>query len=235
MIDRVSPCWTRNVTLTNPSSHNNGGGLSGNANINSSPGSSSVLTMESLDSLEGFESESGFIASRPCMAEIMNSGGGGGVGNGLQGNTLLSAGVVGGGGHLTPLSLSHSSAMHPHMSPSNSHRTGGETNPSTPPNLNNASMNYGGVPHNIPGGVVGPMGDMVLGPSSGAPGNVPEYPWMKEKKTTRKNSHQGSSKWHFLLLFTPVSQSLSIHRSHHRSAVIDRARILKTKKFSHNK
>ncbi|CAG7721026.1 unnamed protein product [Allacma fusca] len=174
MIDRVSPCWTRNVSLTNPN-HNNG--LT--TNMNSSPGSSSVLTMESLDSLEGFDSESGFIASRPCMAEILSGGNGG-----VQGNSLVS------GGHLTPLSLTHASSMHPHMSPSHH-----ETTPGTPPNLN-SGLSYGsnGGVNSVSGG----MSDMVVVDNRGVLGNsggnvnVPEYPWMKEKKTTRKNSHQGN-------------------------------------------
>lgn len=39
----------------------------------------------------------------------------------------------------------------------------------------------GGYPMEVPHGL-------------GSPGvNVPEYPWMKEKKTTRKNSQQGES------------------------------------------
>lgn len=40
----------------------------------------------------------------------------------------------------------------------------------------------GGYPMDVPHGL-------------GSPGvNVPEYPWMKEKKTTRKNSQQGKEK-----------------------------------------
>lgn len=166
MIDRVSPCWTRNVitghtanngnlvngnstsSASNVSSssgggHHNGIGQQQMVNNTSSPGSSSVLTMESMDSLEGFDTatESGFIASRPCMAEIMGSvpvapnggnpvpGSGAGCMNGGNAANLgqLSPST---GGHLTPLTMNQStlslSAMHPHMSPSHQ-------DPSTPP------------------------------------------------------------------------------------------------------
>ena len=165
MIDRVSPCWTRNVitghtsnngnpangssnnssSASNISSvsgggggHHNGIGQQQMVNNTSSPGSSSVLTMESIDSLEGFETptESGFIASRPCMAEIMGSvpvvpsGGGSSVpGNGggsvcMNGGSASSVGQLSPstGAHLTPLTMNQSTlamaAMHPHMSPS---------------------------------------------------------------------------------------------------------------------
>lgn len=129
-------------------------------NNTSSPGSSSVLTMESIDSLEGFETptESGFIASRPCMAEIMGSvpvvPGGGGAGDPLSGSgggggsVCMNGGSVGSvgplspstGAHLTPLTMNQSTlalgAMHPHMSPSHQ-------DPSTPPLYCN---NPGGPP-----------------------------------------------------------------------------------------
>lgn len=54
-------------------------------------------------------------------------------------------------------------------------------------------------PQNTPPGTGYPM-DVPHG--MGSPGvNVPEYPWMKEKKTTRKSSQQGNS-----LLYTTLPQ-----------------------------
>jgi len=181
MIDRVSPCWTRNVITGHTSSngnpvngsnnsiasnlsaggHHNGIGQQQMVNNTSSPGSSSVLTMESIDSLEGFETatESGFIASRPCMAEIMSSVP---VGN-TGGNPVPGPGCMNGGnpasvgqlspstgGHLTPLTMNQStlalSAMHPHMSPSHQ-------DPSTPPlycnNPSGPPLSSGPNPSNI--------------------------------------------------------------------------------------
>ena len=198
MIDRVSPCWTRNL-----SGHNNLG--AGNNKVNplsittvnsSSPSSSSILTMESLDSLEGFESETGFctISSRPCLAELM--GGSSQISPGHHGQLTS-------GGHnnnSTPMSLTHSSALHPHMSPSHH-----ETDPSTPTSAS-TNVTYGMVPNDMGGlgqqQVHGNQGPLPNSQSNGGV-NVPEYPWMKEKKTTRKNSHQGNSKldnFNFLLL-----------------------------------
>lgn len=53
----------------------------------------------------------------------------------------------------------------------------------------------GGFPIDVPHGM-------------GSPGvNVPEYPWMKEKKTTRKNNQQGKS--YYIQL--PSSNSYSIY------------------------
>ncbi|CAG9823879.1 unnamed protein product [Phaedon cochleariae] len=58
----------------------------------------------------------------------------------------------------------------PHISGEVPH--GPQMSPQTPPTT--------GFPMDIPHGI-------------GSPGvNVPEYPWMKEKKTTRKNSQQGN-------------------------------------------
>lgn len=190
MIDRVSPCWTRNV-ITGHTSNNNGNPVNGSSNNSSasnissssgghhngigqqqmvnntsSPGSSSVLTMESIDSLEGFDTatESGFIASRPCMAEIMGSvpvvptggnpvsGSGGGTGGCMNGGNVASVGQLSPstGGHLTPLTMNQSTlalaAMHPHMSPSHQ-------DPSTPPlycsNPTGPQLSSGPNPSNI--------------------------------------------------------------------------------------
>jgi len=63
----------RNSSSNSNNNNNNmttGGGGGGGMGL--SPASSSVLTsMESMDSLEGFESESGFIGSRPSMADFI--------------------------------------------------------------------------------------------------------------------------------------------------------------------
>jgi len=165
MIDRVAvgvvsspPSWTRNVI----SGQNNNNNINSNIIISSnnnnlsatpssintnglqmSPGSSSVLTMESMDSLEGFDSsatESGFIATRPSMADFMaavpnlNPGGMGGG---------TAEGQMSPGGHLTPMTLT-SVPVHPHnMSPG--HPTTPSNlycnNPNTPVSAGNPSNN----------------------------------------------------------------------------------------------
>lgn len=52
-------------------------------------------------------------------------------------------------------------------------------------------------PQNTPPGSGYPM---EVPHGMGSPGvNVPEYPWMKEKKTTRKSSQQGKTKFKVLL------------------------------------
>lgn len=61
-------------------------------------------------------------------------------------------------------------------------------------------------PHDASGGY-----GMDHGHGMGSPGvNVPEYPWMKEKKTTRKNSQQG--KVYFILIKNSKVFSLEIQR-----------------------
>lgn len=152
MIDRVAvgvvsspPSWTRNVISgQNHNNNNNNSSInslntsnnlsvppSGNNTSNGlqmSPGSSSVLTMESMDSLEGFDSsatESGFIATRPSMADFMaavpNLNNGGGMVGGNAEGQLSSP-----GGHMAPMTLT-SVPVHPHnMSPGH---------PTTPSNL----------------------------------------------------------------------------------------------------
>lgn len=225
-----------------------------NNNSSSPGGSSSVLTMESLDSLEGFETssghgnnnstESGFIASRPSMAELMGSmnvqsaqispvhghtniltaNNSNNNTNNNNGHSLTSSSTS--SGHLTPImSLSHSSNSgvssalhHPShhdmmMSPPSHLEIA--TTPSTPPT--NAMNPYGvsnelimdsrgmlGQPQQQQqqSGVVGVGGQMTnvnnnSNNNSGGGGgrndvNVAEYPWMKEKKTTRKNSSHAS-------------------------------------------
>lgn len=180
MIDRVSvsPCWTRNLTHhSNHPQHS-----SSNGNCTSSPGSSSILTMESLDSLEAFESETPFstITSRPSMAELM------GTGHGAPSRSDLMT------PSLSSMSLSHS-AIPPHMSPSTIESE--LPHPSTPSSTYPMGPDLGmdmGLPQ---------QQQLAGNPTSGG-GNVPEYPWMKEKKTTRKNSHQGGSKFlHFQTKF----------------------------------
>ncbi len=244
MIDRVSPCWTRNMTHLPPSANTtsiiNPLTIAGLNNNSSSPGgSSSVLTMESLDSLEGFESgESGFIASRPSMAELMGNvqqtqispalqqqqhGPHSNMLNNSNNNNSLTSCSSPSSGHLTPMSLSHSSsnlmhASHPHelmmMSPSHHEAT----TPSTPTSGINSSM-YG-LPSEMGvmdgrGGMGQPQqlqpgsGGQSNGSSSSGGVNVAEYPWMKEKKTTRKNNSHGNSKSRFKLSHDIIKPSTS--------------------------
>ncbi|OXA55349.1 Homeotic protein proboscipedia [Folsomia candida] len=139
MIDRVavtcSPTWPR--SLLHHSS--------------SSPASSSVLTsVESMDSLEGFDSsESGFIATRPSIADFMAA-----VPN--LGEHHNNNNNIAGGNHVN------------------------STSPATPNSL------FCGQGGNIGGSATQPNN------ATGNTSSTNEYPWMKEKKTTRKNNHQGA-------------------------------------------
>jgi len=196
MIDRVSvsPCWTRNLSH-HSSTHPQHSSSTGNCT--SSPGSSSILTMESLDSLEGFESETPFstITSRPSMAELMGTNHGGGSGRG----DLMTP-------NLTSMSLTHG-PIHS-MSPTHLDPNPELTRPCTPSSV------YGGMGPGELGlesiSLIPSAQHQLQGnapPGGGAGPNVPEYPWMKEKKTTRKNSHQGGSKWGFpIILFTSAKK-----------------------------
>jgi hypothetical protein len=93
------PSWARTGSISNNTNNSHSqsivvGGLL-------SPASSSVLTsMESMDSLEGFESaESGFMGSRPSMADFIPNGGGivGGVGGYSCGGDVVGVALTPGG------------------------------------------------------------------------------------------------------------------------------------------
>jgi len=123
-------------------------------------GSSSVLTMESLDSLEGFElTESGYVGNRPTMAEILAPGNTAGNNNSNNPNSTPAMGI-------TPVHVQYT----PHMSPAGAVVASGNT----PPQQQYCSMaNSGGIANSNNGAANGGANNGNMGPtgSTGGTGN----------------------------------------------------------------